>query len=842
MTRKGIQAILSQVEKPCSYIGTEINAIHKDLSRVKLRIALAFPDLYEIGTSHFGVQILYHILNRREDIAVERVFAPGLDLEAQLRRQGLPLFSLESQTPIGRFHILGFSLLYELSYSNVLCMLDLAGIPLAAAERSASDPLVIAGGPCTCNPEPMAEFFDAMVIGDGEEVLSAMADAWLAWRQAGGSRERLLEAWAEIPGVYVPRFFIPSRDRAGFQVLSAAHPSGAGHVSRAVVGRLHSAHFPERPVVPFGKPVHDRLRLEIARGCSRGCRFCQAGMIYRPVRERSPGSLLALAQSALDSTGYEELSLLSLSSGDYSAIHPLMAELAERFAGRCVALSLPSLRAGSLTPELMQAIRRVRKTGFTIAPEAGSQRLRNVINKNIDDDQIRQTVVQAFAHGWNLIKLYFMVGLPTETPADLEATVRLVRQLRHMVRSGPRGRRAQINISVGTFIPKAHTPFQWCAQLSIAEATRRINWLRERFRFAGLQFKWQNPAASYLEGLFARGDRRLSGLLRCAYRKGARFDGWSDRFDWRVWLEAMEESGIDAAFFVERDRPIDEPLPWDHIRSGVAAEFLRREYADALVEATTPDCRDGNCQGCGVCDFQRLAPRLAELPPGPPENIAAGETSHPSGAEFRAIGLQFHKTGSARFLGHLDVVNVFTRALRRAGIGLRYSQGFHPKPKMRFEDALPIGLESLDEWLHLQVDGTIALSEVVSRLNAQLPSGLRVVALDAEGEGRKAPAMVRYSIQAPVGEEWDPQRVDAMRNGAPLVLLRPDRRGGTECIDLRSVVKAIDRLDPQTIEIVLETLEGRRFRPGDVAAAIFGLAPQKLRLARFTKLPSAERD
>ncbi len=571
MSIDSIDDILPFVEKPSRYLGSEINIVKKDLDRVKLRFALAFPDLYEIGTSHFGMQILYHILNANPDIAAERVFAPAMDMEALLRSSGRPLFSLESREAIRRFDIIGFSLLYELNYTNILTILELAQIPFLASERNIDQPLIIAGGPCTCNPEPIADFFDAIVVGDGENVVVEMTGVWLRWKEEiRADKESLLKRWSQIEGVYIPSFFEVHIDDRGIQTVAPRY-SDYTNVRRAVVSDLDKIPFPEKPIVPFGKPVHDRLRLEVARGCTRGCRFCQAGMIYRPVRERSPQHLLSMSARSTAATGYEDISLLSLSTGDYGCIIPLMEGLMARFASDNVAVSLPSLRAGTLTPELMALIKKVRKTGFTIAPEAGSQRLRDVINKNITEKEITDTVKDAFNMGWQVIKLYFMIGLPTETTDDLEALVDLVKKLRKI--KGPGGRRGKINVSVATFIPKSHTPFQWAGQISLAESRSKINWLHDRLRLPGIQFKWQNPEVSRLEGLWSRGNRRLSRLLVRAYKKGCRFDGWSDKFSYRLWQEALEEEGLDPDIFATGKQDLDEPLPWDHIDSRVSRSF-----------------------------------------------------------------------------------------------------------------------------------------------------------------------------------------------------------------------------------------------------------------------------
>jgi radical SAM family uncharacterized protein len=504
-----IDPLLSLVEKPSRYMGGEINAIVKTGEDIRLRMALAFPDTYEIGMSHFGMQILYDLVNARPEACAERVFAPGVDMAELLKSRQLPLFSLETRRPLGAFDIVGFSLLYELNYTNVLMMLDLAGIPFYADQRGSNHPFVIAGGPCTVNPEPVALFFDAMVVGDGEAVLPGMLDAWADWKEAGsGDKTELLKAWAAIEGVYVPAFFAAAVHACGRQQTRPLLP-GYDKVRRAVVPDLDLVGFPESPVIPFGRPVHDRLRLEIARGCTRGCRFCQAGMIYRPVRERSLDTLAALVGKSIGSTGYEDLSLLSLSTGDYSCLTPLMKHLAAQYRRRHLAISIPSFRAGTLNPEMMELIRSVRKTGFTIAPEAGSPRLRSVINKNISEDEIIETVSTAFDLGWQLVKLYFMIGLPTETDADIEDIAELVRRL-HKLR--PKGRRGgNINVSVATFIPKPHVPFQWAGQLDAATARDRMQYLRRRVKGRGVEFKWQDPETSRLEG-----DRRLAPVLAAA--------------------------------------------------------------------------------------------------------------------------------------------------------------------------------------------------------------------------------------------------------------------------------------------------------------------------------------
>jgi radical SAM family uncharacterized protein/radical SAM-linked protein len=832
MSIEHIQDILPDVEMPSRYLGNEINAIRKDLDTVKLRIALAFPDLYEIGTSHFGLQILYAILNQNEAMAAERVYAPALDLEKHLRERKMPLTSLESGWPLRRFDIIGFSLLYELNYTGVLNMLSLAGIPFLSADRDAAHPLIIAGGPCTCNPEPVALFFDAIVIGDGETVIIQMAEAWLAWKAGRDQRrEHLLAAWSEIPGVYIPSFFDASIDDHGFQRLRPRR-NGYRRVTRAILSRLEGSSFPTAPVVPYGRPVHDRLRLELSRGCTRGCRYCQAGMIYRPVRERSPETVLDLCSASLAATGYEDVSLLSLSTGDYGSIAPLMEQLLGRYAADRVALSLPSLRAGTLTPELMALIKAVRKTGFTIAPEAGSQRLRDVINKNITADDIEQTVRDAFEQGWKVIKLYFMIGLPTETQADLEALVKQVQRLKAIRVSG--NRRPKINVSVATFIPKAHTPFQWFPQISLDESRRRINWLHDRLKSPGIHFKWQNPEISMLEGLWARGDRRLSRLLQKAYASGCRLDGWSDHFKFDRWCAAMAACGIDPEEAVYRERGLDEPLPWDHIDMKVTRRFLATEFAKAMKGEATDDCRDGACQNCGVCDFDQIQPHV-HRPPTIPKTDKAVTAAGGEADQLEKRVLTFAKTDSARFLGHLEMAAVFKRALRRAGISLHYSQGYHPNPKIVFEDTLPLGMESLCERMIITIRQPMANAAIVRRLRIQLPPGLSILSCEVFRRRKEAAPAVDYRVQLQ-DTTFPDQPLEILNRQPHFYIERLNRKGRLKKIDLKAMLTHIKRVRPDRLEFTLRHRLEALVRPADLLRYLYNFDSDVIRRARITKL------
>ncbi|CAB1060401.1 FIG092679: Fe-S oxidoreductase / FIG017108: hypothetical protein [Olavius sp. associated proteobacterium Delta 1] len=828
-----IDNLLPFVEKPSRYLGSEINIVKKDLSRVKLRFALAFPDLYEIGTSHFGMQILYHILNAEPDIAAERVFAPGVDMEALLRNTGQSLFSLESRAPLSRFDIIGFSLLYELNFTNVLTILDLANIPFLAADRDHSHPLIIAGGPCTCNPEPLADFFDAMVVGDGENVIKQMVSEWLQWdKDDPGDKGSLLQSWSQIDGVYIPSFFEPRFDDRGFQSLVPRFSSYT-RIKRAIVDDLDRMPFPQKPVIPFGKPIHDRLRLEVSRGCTRGCRFCQAGMIYRPVRERSPDHLLSLGAESIAATGYEDISLLSLSTGDYGCLAPLIERLMARFGPDNVAVSLPSLRAGTLTPELMELIKQVRKTGFTIAPEAGSQRLRDVINKNISEMDIIDTVQDAFHLGWQVIKLYFMIGLPTETDDDLKALVDLVKNLRKI--KGANRRRGKINVSVATFIPKSHTPFQWASQISLADSRSKINWIRNQLKIPGIQFKWQDPKVSQLEGLWARGDRRLSRLLIAAYNKGCKFDGWSDKFNDGLWQEAIVEGKVDAEFFTVRPRDVAEPLPWDIIDNRVSRSFLKQEWANALEQKLLEDCRQGLCHQCGTCDFEKIEPRTYGA--FDEEFLPACASPPTTDADFQSLCVFYSKQDQARYFGHLEMVNIFLRALKRAGIPLKYSQGFHPKPKISFDDPLPIGIESEQERFILSVPGSVNPTTVTSLLNSHLPDGLFInysQFVTAEFKRQVAGANA-YRVTLQDGN-FNEENLMCFKNCSEVIISLSNRKGKLKKINLKDMVINIEILDSKQLQVSLSAETGKTLRPAHILGPIFNTNEKQIKQARVVKL------
>jgi radical SAM family uncharacterized protein/radical SAM-linked protein len=832
MSIKSIQDILPLIEQPSRYLGSEINTIKKDHSKMDLCFALAFPDLYEIGTSHFGLQILYHILNSHPKIVAERVFAPASDMEEYLRSSRLSVASLESQKPLNEFDIIGFSLLYELNYTNILNILDLAGIPFLARQREGSFPFIIAGGPCTCNPEPMADFFDAIVIGDGEKVIIKMCQAWLEWKaEDNRDKETLLRQWSHIEGVYIPEFFSPEFGQHGFQTLTPRYPDYE-IIKKAVVSDLNEVPFPDTPVIPYGKPVHDRLRLEISRGCTRGCRFCQAGMIYRPVRERSLKKLLSLSDASVAATGYEDISLLSLSTGDYSCILPLMENMMSRYANHRIAISLPSLRAGTLTPSLMNLVKKVRKTGFTIAPEAGSQRLRDVINKNITEKDIIDTVNDAFLLGWQVVKLYFMVGLPTETDDDIEAIVDLVKRLKTVNRENRR--KGQINVSIATFIPKPHTPFQWSSQISLEESKYKIAWLKKKLKIPGVRFKWQNPEVSIIEGFWARGDRRLNRVLATAYNKGCKFDGWSDKFRYRSWEASFLDAGVDIDFFTTRVRHVIEPLPWDHIDTMVSKDYLISEWNKAAEGVYTIDCRNGNCNQCGVCDFEAIEPKVFDDRKEDMVKSFTQDRHNPNG--YKQLKISFSKLDQAKYFGHLEMVKIFIRAIRRSGIPVKYSEGFHPKPMISFEDALPIGLESLNEIFYLSVHDNVKPQTIINGLNIHLPKGLSILNCHfAPTKPSNKPFEPVVYVATSKNGFFDEEKMNQFNMISEFIFTRCNRKGKIKKINLKEMVINLALLAPNQVRMILKSEPGQTVRPFEVLEKVFGLSKVEIKQAAVVK-------
>ncbi|RJQ15035.1 MAG: TIGR03960 family B12-binding radical SAM protein [Nitrospiraceae bacterium] len=701
---------LARFKKPARYAGNEINIVRKEDASSGIKVALCFPDAYEIGMSHLGLKILYSIINSVPQASAERVYAPWADLEAYLRKNNLPLTSLENKRPLKDFDIVGFTLQYELSYTNILNMLDMGGIPLKARDRGDTHPLVIAGGPCSVNPLALEPFIDAFVIGDGEEVMLEIIEAVGAERSAIGKREDLLQGLSKIEGVYVP----------------LVHGAGRQKIKRRIVEDLDKAPYPDAPVVPFASIVHDRAAIEIARGCTRGCRFCQAGMIYRPRRERSLQNVLSLAGRSISNTGYEEVSFTSLSTGDYSGLLPLIRDFNRMCSGSRISVSLPSLRVGSINSDVLKEIKSVRKTGFTIAPEAGTERLRSVINKDFTDGEYEETLKKLFTAGWRNIKLYFMIGLPSETLADLDGIIDMA------VRASRRGREitgrvVNVNVGISAFVPKPHTPFQWTGQCRTEELREKQDYLKKAFKKRRINFKGQHVEHSLLEAVFSRAGMECSRLLEEAWRTGCIFDGWSEMFDFGKWLAAAEKTGIDLYEYASRSFSLEEDLPWDFIDTGITRDFLKLEYQRALDQKITSDCHNV-CHGCGL-ECRDRAEGRGQRAEGA-RDVSPPLKKGDEGGFFHKINVpssmrvRFSKTGGMRYLSHQELMTAILRALRRAGAPLAYSEGFHPHPKISFGPALAAGIEGLSEYFDIEMTVLMDSTDFLERLNFKLPEGI----------------------------------------------------------------------------------------------------------------------
>ena len=604
MEKVDLKRILKKVEKPARYLGNEINAVHKDTSNPELvRYAHCFPDLYEVGMSHLGSHILYDVINKEEGVFCERVYAPQVDMEEKMRENNIPLFGLESRESIRHFDIVAFTLQYELCYTNILNMLDLAGIPLLKEDRKEEDPFVLVGGSCAYNSEPMTDFIDAALLGEGEEMNIEVINEYKAWKKSGEPREKFLERIAKIEGVYVPSFYdVEYNEDQTVKSVTPNRECANPHPRKRIIRDMNKVEYPERFIVPYIDTVHDRIVLEIFRGCTRGCRFCQAGMIYRPIREKNFARLKEILEKLIKTTGYDEISLVSLSTSDYSQLAELTDYLVEEYASKNVGISLPSLRLDNFSMEIANKIQKVRKSGLTFAPEAGSQRLRDVINKGITEEDLTRASRQAFEMGWNNIKLYFMIGLPTENYDDLDGISDLAYEVVDIYKDVHNGKfkgKFNVTVSTSTFVPKPFTPFQWNPQDMKSSVIEKQRHLVRKLKNRNITYNYHDSDTSLMEAVFARGDRRLGKVLLRAHELGAKFDGWDEHFDLEIWKQAMEECGLDISFYAHRTRELDEVFPWDHIDVGVSRKFLIREAEKALKGEITPDCRKG-CNGCGI--------------------------------------------------------------------------------------------------------------------------------------------------------------------------------------------------------------------------------------------------
>ena len=768
---------LDRVEKPARYAGGEVGAVVKDWAGVEATFCLAFPDVYDIGMSHLGFKILYKLLNDDPRTLAERCYAPWVDMEAELRARGLPLVSLETARPLKDFDVVGFSMQFELTYTNILTMLDLGGIPLRSADRGEDCPLVVGGGPTATHPEPVAPFFDAFVIGDGEEKATEVAILWAKLKRAGVPRKERLVALARLGAVYVPSLYTTKVDAdTGLAVVEApAHEGVPFPIDRSLVD-LAKYPFPDDGPIGGPEAIFDRMSIEIARGCTEGCRFCQAGMIYRPVRERDPEEIVETVISAVKKSGQDEASLTALSTADVSCISPLLKKVARRLAEERVSLGVSSLRAYGLEPELLDEIKQVRATGLTFAPEAGSQRMRDVVNKNVTEEQLHETAERVFSRGWGKMKLYFMIGLPTETDEDVRGIVETGARTIAVGKRAAKGRAAEVTVSVSTHVPKPHTPFQWASMDTLSEVGRKQQMLRDAVRpYRAVKLRTHEANASVLEGIFARGDRPLADVLERAYRSGARFDSWDEQLRLDIWEEAFAHFEVDRAKYLGT-LPLSATLPWSHIDVGLEDGFLAREYRKALQNRLSPPCgkaagmfvhhtnvedaeadaRRLVCYDCGVaCDMSmmrdervtflhKLGADKRSLPvvqePARPAPIAHEEHEEgeaeiaplPKPKPQQGLGghryrFRYEKTGATALLGHLDVIRELPRVMRRVGMEMVYSRGFHPKPDMSFGPALSLGVLSLDEYLDIRLARDLdpsELSQLVTEMTAKSPKGL----------------------------------------------------------------------------------------------------------------------
>jgi radical SAM-linked protein len=818
---------LPLVAKPSRYINSEINAIHKNLSKVKTRVCLFFPDAYEVGMSHLGLRILYHILNSRTDTACERVFSPWTDYEKHLRASARPLTSLESNSPLALFDIIGITLQYELCYSNVLAGLDLAHIPLRADQRTDDHPVIIAGGPCAVNPEPLSAFIDAFFIGEAEEAMHEIIEL----RQKHKSRRSFLGALTEHEGYYVPAL-------------------GRKAVRRRFIKQLESSAYPDRPLLPLMKPIHDRVTVEVARGCIRGCRFCQAGIIYRPYRERSTERVKGLLRESLRCTGYDELSLASLSAGDYSEIQPLMQDLVNTYRHDRISLSLPSLRVGTLTPEMVRAVAGVRKSGFTLAPEAGTERLRRVINKPVSDADLLGAAQTIFSSGWSVLKLYFMIGLPTETDEDLDGISRLAREILLVGKKFSK-RNVQINITVSTFVPKPHTPFQWFGQATTEEIKKKQAYLEKGLRNKGIAFKPHDPRTSLIEGAFARGDKSIGAVIEEAVRLGCRFDGWTECFDFSKWEQAFLACGMDPTALASRSYDPGDALPWDHIHSGVTKKFLQHEYGQALAAEITENCRVA-CEHCGIgcrdggtTGFGKSTVSKETLVSMVDDEIGdrgsvQTKKEEPTKQDVTVrYRLKFTKMGRLRFLSHLDLMTLFQRAAARARVPIVFSHGFNPHPKISFGPALPVGVESTSEYLDLETGGYLEPQEITKALECVLPAEIGI--LESRVISSKAPSLSgsisRYVYEVNVPGLFSgnlEERVKSFLSQTSLIVVREGKQR-----ELRPCIESIavtSRDVPKVLEIVLIDREQCKPRFQDVLTQLFALGAEQLHAFRVRRV------
>ncbi|MCP4916969.1 MAG: TIGR03960 family B12-binding radical SAM protein [Proteobacteria bacterium] len=840
--------VLPLVEKPSRYLGTELNAVHKDLESVDVRIALTFPDLYDLGLGNLGVHILYAVLNGMDGVWCERAYAPALDLEAILRERGLPLFANESKDSLAEFDGVGFTLQSELTYTNILNVIDLAGLPLRAADRDERHPLLFAGGPAVFNPEPIAPFFDCFVMGDGEDIVIELVELIRATR--GQPRIEVLTALSKLEGVYVPALY-PMDTLPDGRILPAVD---GPIIKKRTLKDLNGATFPVDYIVPFTQQVHDRVSLEVLRGCTQGCRFCQAGMTTRPVRERTIDNVEKLMERTLEKTGYEEVSLVSLSTCDYSSVQQLVDRVADKAAADRVSVSLPSLRLDSFSVGLADRVADVRRSGLTFAPEAASPRLRAIINKWIPDEELLTMADQAYGSGWKHVKLYFMIGLPTERDDDIEAIADLT--LRTLAVGKEHKRTARVNTGVSTFVPKPFTPFQWARQVDIRETERKQAILDSRFgRNPGVKFGRHNAAETFLEGLVTRADRRGADLIEAAFHNGARFDAWGEHLDMNAWNQAIESTGFSVEDAL-RERALDERLPWDHIDINIPKSWFVEDWERALELKHAEDCRHKRCHKCGVIDVERelcasmlrdnIEARKAAKAYEPTPKLVREPKEGVQRVRFR-IG----RVDDVRFLSHLEMMNAWFRSLRRARAPLAYTQGFHAHPRINFSAALPTGEETTGDYMDVVLEERADVAELFSRLQATVPKGFLV--LGAAEAPLKTPSLmssvksITYTLMTPGDREEIATRLWSLMASETIesertVKLRGKKRGRgrrrvkeRKMIDIKPFISGLSvrEGEGEVVIIDFETvhIEQKMAKPKEIVA-LLGLDPVRTRVLK----------
>ncbi|MBN1348949.1 TIGR03960 family B12-binding radical SAM protein [candidate division KSB1 bacterium] len=844
--------LLPFVNKPGRYAGNEFNSIIKDWDQIKVSFGLIFPELYELAMSYQGFSILYHLLNRDPGIVAERIFAPDEDFEALLRIKDAPLFSLETKRPLKAFDILGFTVQYELHYTNILNVLDLGKIPLITTERDDTVPLIIAGGPCVFNPEPLSNYIDAFVIGDGEEVIFELAHVVELAKQEKWGRRETLKRLTQIEGVYVPEFYVAQTSPDGkFAGMKPVEQDVPATITARIIPELKAENYPENPIVPLIDITHNRLGIEIMRGCSRSCRFCNAGMIYRPVRERPVDEIVSYTMKALQSTGYEEVSLLSLSTSDYSKLQDLLSKLITLLNKKQIKLSFPSLRPETFISQISAFANEMRnKGGLTLAPEAGTTRLRGVINKTNTNEDLLKAVQFGYENGWTLVKLYFMLGLPTETREDLDGLINLIWEVIGLARASW-GKK--INVSLSPFIPKPHTPFQWEGLCDLEELREKVYYIKKNLRYKHLDLSWRDPEIAYLEATLARGDRRVGTAVYHAWKAGAKFDGWTNKFDYQIWDNAFKVSKIDPNDFVKA-RATDEIFPWDHISKGITRAFLLKEREKATAFHTTLDCREDTCHGCGLMqqpecqkvlspESQRKRLESAEI-----ANSLSAKTASPQAVDTRLneptgdayfLRINYRKNAEMRFTSHLDMIRIFERAFRRSELPIAFSQGFSPHPKISYGLPLAIGHTSEVEYLDVQLIGN-SIPTFEERLSRHLPRGVELIRV--KKYVTKPQSLTATINRADYRIKIRPtpnlqEHIDKFRS-APAFPVSRKRKNQIKVIDIKPYVQqiALNETDHRLIEIITRLINGKTARIDEILEYVLGFTPEQVASASIERI------